>query len=94
MNKILLISNYKAGIGGINAQMDILRDYINHEGYDVSIFSTKGNVVKRLWTFIELIWVARKYDVLHIHGCSAWGMLPVDSREDMEETDYRDIPRW
>lgn len=77
MSKILLISNYRSGIGGINAQMDILRDCLSHEGYDTSIFSTKGNVVKRLWMLIKLAWVARKYDVLHVHGCSYWGMLSV-----------------
>lgn len=48
-----------------------------NDGYDAEIFSTQGNVVKRLWKFIELIFVARKYDVLHIHGCSDWGMLPI-----------------
>lgn len=45
--------------------------------YHADIFSTQGNVMKRLWKFVELIWKARKYDVLHIHGCSEWGMLPV-----------------
>lgn len=77
MSKVLLISNYRSGIGGINAQMDILRDCLNRERYDTSVFSTKGNVIKRIWKFIVLIWAAQKYDVLHIHGCSDWGMLPV-----------------
>ena len=45
--------------------------------YKTDIFSTKGNVVKRLWKFIELISITGKYDVLHIHGCSDWGMLPI-----------------
>lgn len=45
--------------------------------YHADIFSTQGSVVKRLWKFVMLIWLARKYDVLHIHGCSEWGMLPV-----------------
>ncbi len=77
MKKILYISNYKKGFGGINAQVDLLRDYVNREGYTVDIFSTKGNPVKRIGLFFKLLIVVRKYDVLHIHGCSDWGMLPV-----------------
>ena len=45
--------------------------------YHADIFSTQGNVVKRVWKFVELLIVARKYDVLHIHGCSERGMLPI-----------------
>lgn len=77
MNRILYISNYKRGLGGINAQVDLLRDYVRHEGYNADILSTKGNPIKRIGLFFKLICVARRYDVLHIHGCSDWGMLPV-----------------
>ena len=77
MKKVLYISNYKRGVGGISAQVDMLRDYTNCEGFTTDIFSTKGGVVKRLWKFIELLFVVRRYNVLHIHGCSEWGMLPV-----------------
>lgn len=77
MKKILYISNYRKGVGGITAQVDWLCSYMHDEGYSVSIFSTKGNPIKRIGLFFKLLWVARKYDVLHIHGCSEWGMLPV-----------------
>lgn len=77
MKKILYISNYKKGLGGINAQVDLLNSYAQREGYSTSIFSAKGNPIKRVWLFLKLLYIARRYDVLHIHGCSEWGMLPV-----------------
>ena len=89
MKRIIYISNYKKGLGGINAQVDLLCECINGErirglgkkGNDevirADIFSTKGNPLKRIVLFMKLLFVARRYDVLHIHGCSDWGMLPV-----------------
>lgn len=75
--KILLISNYKPGIGGINAQIDLLQQFINQEdGWHADIFSTKGNPLRRCIAFIQLLCKARRYDVLHIHACSFWGMVP------------------
>ena len=89
VKRILYISNYKKGLGGINAQVDLLCECINGErirGLEeerrgekicADIFSTKGNPLKRIGLFFKLLFVARRYDVLHIHGCSDWGMLPV-----------------
>lgn len=75
--KLLLISNYQYGIGGINAQVDLLHTYLNQEdGIKADIFSTKGNPLRRVWQMIKLLCSARKYDVLHIHACSYWGMVP------------------
>lgn len=75
--KILLISNYQRGIGGINAQVDLLQTYLNQEdGVKADIFSTKGNPLRRCLTFFLLLCKARRYDVLHIHACSYWGMVP------------------
>ena len=75
--KILLISNYTRGIGGINAQVDLLHRFINQEdGYHADIFSTKGNPLRRLIAFIQLLCKARQYSILHIHACSYWGMVP------------------
>lgn len=74
---ILLISNYQVGIGGINAQVDLLHQYLNSER-DISadIFSTKGNPFRRVWALLQLLSKATRYDVLHIHACSYWGMMP------------------
>lgn len=77
MNRILYISNYRKGVGGISSQVDLLSANVNREGYIADVFSTKGNPVKRVVLFFRLLIVAREYDVLHIHGCSEWGMLPV-----------------
>ena len=75
--KIFLISNYKKGIGGINAQVDLLHTYLNHEdGIKADIFSTKGNPIRRCIAFLKLLCQARRYDILHIHACSYWGMVP------------------
>ena len=75
--KLLLISNYQHGIGGINAQVDLLHTYLNHEdGIKADIFSTKGNPIRRCIAFLKLLCQARRYDILHIHACSYWGMVP------------------
>ena len=74
--KILLISNYKKGIGGINAQVDLLQSYLQQDGWHAGIFSTKGNPIRRCIAFLKLLCQARQYDILHIHACSYWGMVP------------------
>lgn len=75
--KILYISNYKKGIGGINAQVDLLHTYLNQEdGIKADVFSTKGNPLRRCIAFLKLLCQARRYDILHIHACSYWGMVP------------------
>lgn len=77
VKKILYIANYQEGVGGISGQVEMLHNCVNSDPYEADIFSTKGNIAKRLWKFIELICIAREYDVLHIHGCSERGMLPI-----------------
>lgn len=75
--KILLISNYKRGVGGINAQVDLLQQFINQEyGWQADILSTKGSPIRRCISFVKLLCKTRKYDILHIHACSYWGMVP------------------
>ena len=74
--KILLISNYQHGIGGINAQVDLLQSYLRQDGLHADIFSTKGNPLRRCIAFLKLLCQARRYDILHIHACSYWGMVP------------------
>ena len=64
-------------MGGINAQVDLLHACVINGGYIADIFSTKGNPFKRIGQFFQLLSAVRRYDVLHIHGCSDWGMLPV-----------------
>lgn len=74
--KVLLICNYKPGVGGISGQVEILQRKLRSEGHTADIFSTKASVLKRLLIPRKLRKVARKHDVLHIHCCSGWGFLP------------------
>lgn len=75
--KILLISNYKPGMGGIHGQVEMLHHHLNREdGTAADIFSTRGNPISRMWKFLRLILVAVQYDILHIHACSYRGILP------------------
>lgn len=74
--KILLICNYKPGVGGISGQVELLQRHLRSEGHTAEIFSTKASVLRRLLLPLRLLHVARGYDVLHIHCCSGWGFLP------------------
>lgn len=75
--KILLITNYHQGIGGISVQVEILSKKLTQEGVDNCIYSTKGNIIFRLFRVFNLLWVGRKFDVFHIHGCSFLGFYPI-----------------
>lgn len=74
--KILLICNYKPGVGGISGQVEILQRKLQEEGHVVVIFSTKGSILWRLGLFCRLRNIAPEYDVIHIHCCSGGGFLP------------------
>lgn len=74
--KVLLICNYKKGVGGISGQVDLLQKYLQGEGYEAEMFSTKGPFLWRLGLMCRLRKNVRNYDVLHIHCCSGWGFLP------------------
>ena len=73
---ILLVCNYKPGVGGISGQVEILQRKLREEGHTAEIFSTKASVLRRLSLPLRLRSVAKRYDVLHIHCCSGWGFLP------------------
>lgn len=77
MKRILLIANYQPGVGGISGQVEELYNHLKADGVEVSIFSTKGSILRRILLFFQLLHNSRAYDVLHIHGCSSWGMLPI-----------------
>ena len=74
--KILLVSNYVEGVGGISVQVKLLRDLLRGEGYVCDILSTKGSIAKRIKAVFALLSKGRKYDVFHIHACSDRGFLP------------------
>lgn len=74
--KVLMVCNYKPGVGGISGQVELLRKKLGEEDYVVDLFSTKTSLWKRLWMMPKLRRKAKEYDVLHIHCCSSWGFLP------------------
>lgn len=74
--KVLLVCNYKPGVGGISGQVELLRKNLRGEGFVADVFSTKASLWKRLWMMPKLLRKAKDYDVLHIHCCSEWGFLP------------------
>jgi len=74
--RILLICNYKHGVGGISGQVEILQKKLHGEGHVVEIFSAKASMWKRLWLLPQLYRRAKDYELLHIHCCSGWGFLP------------------
>ena len=74
--KILLVCNYKPGVGGISGQVELLQKHLRSEKNTADIFSTKESILWRLGLLCRLRKVARGYNVLHIHCCSGWGFLP------------------
>lgn len=75
--RILIIANYQPSVGGISVQVDLLRKNLNKETeYIADIYSLKGSMIKRIYWILKLIFLARKYDVLHVHACSDRGFLP------------------
>ena len=74
--RVLLICNYRPGVGGISGQVEILQRKLREEGHTADVFSTKGSMLWRLGLFCRLCRAAKSYDVLHIHCCSDWGFLP------------------
>ena len=74
--KVLLVCNYKPGVGGISGQVELLQKKLREEGWVAEIFSTKASVWKRLLMKPKLCRQASDYDVIHIHCCSGWGFLP------------------
>lgn len=74
--KVLLISNYKRGTGGISGQVELLQKNLINEGIATSIFNTKGSILHRVLCCTKLNKLAKDYDILHIHCCSGVGFFP------------------
>lgn len=74
--KVLMISNYSEGVGGIAVQVRLLADKLRGEGLGCEIFSTKGSTLQRLTCPARLLRQGRAYDVFHIHACSYRGFFP------------------
>ena len=46
--KVLLVCNYKPGVGGISGQVEILQRKLREEGHVADVFSTKASLWRRL----------------------------------------------
>lgn len=74
--RILLICNYKPGVGGISGQVEALQRHLREDGHTADIFSMKTSYFKRFILPFQLKKVLTGYDIVHIHCCSGWGFLP------------------
>lgn len=74
--RVLMIANYRQGVGGISGQVEILQQRLCQEGYEVEVFNTKGSSLYRLTLVRKLRVMGAEYDVFHIHCCSYWGFFP------------------
>jgi len=77
MKKVLLIGNYKAGVGGISGQMELLHKHLTACGIECCVLSTSCNTIRRILLFPRLMFMGRHYDIFHVHGCSYWGFFPI-----------------
>lgn len=76
--KILLVGNYYPSYGGISALMTNLANNLNHEGYSTKIYSLgKNKGILRLLNYIRLPLIILKFDIIHAHGCSSFGQIPI-----------------
>ena len=76
MKRVLLICNFKPGVGGISGQVEALQRHLVEEGFTADVFSCRGSAMKRLLMPFSLFRKVRHYDFAHIHCCSGWGFLP------------------
>lgn len=78
MKRVLYIANFIPKRGGISGQVEYLVQNISQdETFFAEIFSTKRPFFERIFCFFSLLNKSRSFDVLHIHGCSFRGFLPV-----------------
>jgi L-malate glycosyltransferase len=77
MNRVILLANYRPNHGGISSQIDILITKFTSVQYQIQLFNMNGNIRKRMILFINLFKIVKYYDVVHIHGCSYRGFLPI-----------------
>lgn len=75
--KVLIVANYKEGIGGISGVVYNHVCKLQEEGYQVNIFNTRVSIIKRLFLVFSLSKAVKQVDVVHAHGCSFWGFFPV-----------------
>jgi glycosyltransferase involved in cell wall biosynthesis len=75
---ILLVGNYYPSKGGISALIRNLAKGLSSDGYKVEIYSlSHGNIFKRIIKYLKLLFVIRRFEIIHAHGCSNLGQIPI-----------------
>jgi glycosyltransferase involved in cell wall biosynthesis len=75
--RILIIANYLPGNGGIASVVANHIHFLRKNNHLVTVFSTKKNIARRILMPLQLIFLSRKFNVVHIHGCSWMGFFPI-----------------
>lgn len=75
--KILLVGNYYPDKGGISALIGNLFYGLKENGEIVSIHSVGGHGIRRFIKYLKLPVAIFKSNIIHLHGCSSWGLMPV-----------------
>ena len=70
-----MVGNYCAEWGGVSAVMRNLTTGLRSDGHLVDILSTNGGMSGRALAMVRLVFRARNYDVLHVHGSSYIGIV-------------------
>lgn len=76
-SKILIVANYKENKGGISTVITNHFKKLKDDDVFVEVFSTKRNLFRRIALFISLPNKVKKFDIIHIHGCSYFGFFPI-----------------
>lgn len=71
--KILIISNYKPGTGGISGQVEKIYQHLSKEGIESRIFNSGTSKWNKITAPIRLLVNSKGYNVFHIHTCSFVG---------------------
>lgn len=76
--KILLVANYYEERGGISASVENLYKILKTKKYNISLFSL-GHKIKiyRIPKYLKLIFTIPKFNIIHCHGSSYLGFIPV-----------------
>ncbi len=74
---VLLISNYNKDIGGISGVVYNTYNKLKEEGFYVEIFNTHRNQIVRTILIFPLLLKVRRFEIIHIHGCSYFGFYPI-----------------
>jgi glycosyltransferase involved in cell wall biosynthesis len=78
MKRILIVADYEQSGGGIAVQVtSILKMLDKSPNYKVRLFNTRGYYLLKPFTFAKVLYTSKKYDTIHVHGCSYWGFLTI-----------------